>query len=200
MATDNRTDDGRRLTLDRERQLAFKQDARTAPATERIVLVTLRRISSGAVRRPAAPRGIVTGDRVADLIRSRPIAARTNTKGAEPDDLLGSVDGLERPGAGRAEVAGVIHRGAIAPDAGPAWCALEVSHRSSTSDCAGAVPSAAAARLRPENAQVGAARLVCDAGSGRHGVDLRRALRTDHASGRGRKTRRRRTLRVSPTA
>jgi hypothetical protein len=109
--------------------------------------VALRGIFSDVARRRAASGGVVAGDRVADAIRCRPIAVRTDAKGAEPDELLGPIDRLERTGTCRAEIAGVIRSGAVAPDARPAGQALEVRHRASTS--AGVPQPCVGGRRRP---------------------------------------------------
>jgi hypothetical protein len=72
--------------------------------------------------------GVVTGDRVADLIGDRARGARPGPKRAESDDLLGSGNALQRPATAWAEVAGMARGVAVTPDAGVACQALEVRH------------------------------------------------------------------------
>jgi hypothetical protein len=71
---------------------------------------------------------VVAGDRLADVIGDRLRGARPGPEGAQPDDLLGSRDRLERSAAARAQVAGVFRCISVTPDAGAACCALEMRH------------------------------------------------------------------------
>jgi hypothetical protein len=65
-------------------------------------------------------------DRFADLIGDRSARAWARSEGAQADELIGVDDRLERSCAAGAQVAGMLSRIAVAPDARPAGEALEV--------------------------------------------------------------------------
>lgn len=95
----------------------------------RLLGVGRRRLRTCGVE-ALCPRGVVVGDRLADVVGDRRRGVWPGPEGAQADDLLGADDRLQRPPAAWAQVAGVRGGVAFAPDARPACRTLEVRHAS----------------------------------------------------------------------